>query len=162
MSTMSEPSGTLADLDLHPQALADEYAGLLQFIHLAPVGLIQADREGRIHLMNPKAMQLLAPLIQTVGMTKVTQRDEPLQLFEILNVASTDLHTLFKVFSGQTGMIVNGYQLQLPPRMRRKGSPEALSVTAMLVERSQHGLMVVVTDDTENLRMQRLQASWRR
>jgi len=155
-------TGGMAEPELDPATLANEYAGLLQFIHMAPVGLIQADREGRIHLMNPMAMQLLAPLIQTVGMTKVAQRDEPLQLFEILNVASSDLHTLFKVFSGHSGTIVNNYQLQLPPRMRRKGSPEALSVTAMLVERSQHGLMVVVTDDTENLRMQRLQATWRR
>lgn len=149
-------------VDLDPEALADEYAGLLQFIHLAPVGLIQADSDGTVHMMNPMAMQLLAPLIQAAHLAKPEATSEPLQLFDILDVASSDLRTLCKVFQGQSGVIVNRYQMQLPPRMRRKGSPEALSLTAVVMARSRHGLMVVVSDDTDNLRMQRLQASWQR
>ena len=41
--------------------LGAEYEALIQFLYLAPVGLVQADLRGEIALMNPVAAQLLMP-----------------------------------------------------------------------------------------------------
>ena len=45
--------------------LADEYEALIQFMYMAPVGLVQASMDGEIVMINPISAQLLMP--DTVG-----------------------------------------------------------------------------------------------
>ncbi|MBC8008442.1 MAG: sensor domain-containing diguanylate cyclase, partial [Prolixibacteraceae bacterium] len=42
--------------------LADEHEALIQFLYMAPVGIIQTSINGAIWLMNPISAQLLMPL----------------------------------------------------------------------------------------------------
>ena len=48
----------------HPGSLEifGEHEALIQFLYLAPVGLVQADLDGTIGIINPISAQLLMPL----------------------------------------------------------------------------------------------------
>ncbi|MEK0411432.1 hypothetical protein WNX29_10565, partial [Limosilactobacillus reuteri] len=44
------------------ESLRAEHEALMQFLYLAPVGLVQADLDGEIGMINPISAQLLMPL----------------------------------------------------------------------------------------------------
>jgi hypothetical protein len=151
-----------AELDA-VQDIASEYLAMLQFIHLAPVGLVQTASNGDIQMMNPKAAQLLAPLGFGEG--------EP-NLFDILDKASSDVRALAQVFAGSTGVVCENYRLVLPT-VEDDGdgdgdgdgdqdAPEALGLTILMLTNSPASLMAVITDETNALKLQRLQSTWMR
>ncbi len=143
-----------AELDA-VQDIASEYLALLQFIHLAPVGLVQTAANGDIQMMNPKAAQLLGPLGFGQG--------EP-NLFDILDKASGDIRALTEVFAGNTGVVCENYRLVLPGA-EGEGSqpvPEALGLTILMLTNSPASLMAVITDETNAMKLQRLQSTWMR
>ena len=144
-----------AELDA-VQDIASEYLALLQFIHLAPVGLVQTASNGDIVMMNPKAAQLLAPLGFGEGMPN---------LFDTLDKASSDVRALAQVFSGTTGVVCENYRLVMPAAEDGDGSqsvPEALGLTILMLTNSPASLMAVITDETNALKLQRLQSTWMR
>ena len=52
-----------ADMDADAEGeLAQEYEALIQFVYMAPAGLVQARSDGEIAMINPVAAQLLMPL----------------------------------------------------------------------------------------------------
>jgi hypothetical protein len=137
------------------QDIASEYLALLQFIHLAPVGLVQTAANGDIQMMNPKAAQLLAPLGFGEGM---------LNLFDTLDKASGDIRALAEVFAGSTGVVCENYRILLPAA-EGDGSqpvPEALGLTILMLTNSPASLMAVITDETNAMKLQRLQSTWMR
>jgi hypothetical protein len=137
------------------QDIASEYLAMLQFIHLAPVGLVQTSTTGDIQMMNPKAAQLLAPL----GFG-----DGALNLFDTLDRASSDVRSLVQVFSGNSGVVCENYRLELP-RVNEDDAqyvPEALGLTILLLTNSPASLMAVITDETNAMKLQRMQSSWMR
>ncbi|MEY4766023.1 MAG: hypothetical protein RI907_2696 [Pseudomonadota bacterium] len=136
-----------------PQAeLLAAYQGLLQLVHHLPVGVVQADRDGRIHLMNPKATQMLAPLGFGEG---------ELNLFDILDRASPDLRTLVEVFKGQQGLICENHRIELPTYMQGGARTEVLGLTVTQLLNVAHSLLVVITDETHVERLRRIKASQR-
>lgn len=143
-----------AELDA-VQDIASEYLALLQFIHLAPVGLVQTSSSGEIQMMNPKAAQLLAPLGFGEG--------EP-NFFSIMDKASSDVRALIEVFAGTTGVVCENYRLLMPPLDDDGGQPvpEALGLTILMLTNSPASLMAVITDETNALKLQRLQSTWMR
>jgi GGDEF domain-containing protein len=48
--------------------IAGEYETLLQFLYVAPVGLVQIDAAGEIAMINPLSAQLLMPLTRDAGL----------------------------------------------------------------------------------------------
>ena len=48
--------------------LSAEYEALIQFLYLAPVGLVQLDADGEIAMINPIAAQLLMPHSRNGGL----------------------------------------------------------------------------------------------
>jgi hypothetical protein len=138
-----------------PPDIHSEYQALLQFFHLAPVGLVQTALNGDIHLMNPKAAQLLAPLGFGLGVPN---------LFDILDQASADVRTLVGLFSESSGVVCENYRLDLLHLHRggQRAAPEALGLTLLLLTTSPGTYMAVVTDETAAIKLQRLQATWTR
>jgi hypothetical protein len=151
---MSESSPPSADTEA---ALRAELRGLMQFVHLAPVGLVQASMDGRIALMNPMATQLLAPLDLFDG-------EGELNLFDILDKASPDLRTLVQTFKRTTGVICDRYRILMPELKDHSpaalDAPIALGITALMLPGTLDCLMVVLTDESANIKLQRIKASW--
>src|SRR5450830_1380936 len=83
---------------------AGEYEALLQFMYMAPVGLIEADVHGNILMMNPLSAQLLMPLSVDGGLQN---------LFDSLESVAPDLRHLCSVFPEQKGRICDGIKLHL-------------------------------------------------
>jgi hypothetical protein len=133
--------------------LRAEVSSLMQFVHLVPVGLVQARVDGHIRLMNPMASQLLAPL----GLA-----DSPgeLNLFDVLDKASPDLRTLVQTFKRTTGVICDHYRILMPETQAVLDAPIALGITALMLPGTLDCLMVVLTDESAHIKLQRLKASW--
>ena len=51
--------------------LAEEYEALIQFLYVAPVGLIQTGLDGSIVMINPLSAQLLMPLSRDGGLSNL-------------------------------------------------------------------------------------------
>jgi hypothetical protein len=133
--------------------LRAEVRCLMQFVHLAPVGLVQSRIDGQISLMNPMASQLLAPLGLSDG-------QGALNLFDILDKASPDLRTLVQTFKRTTGVICDHYRVLMPETHSALEAPIALGITALMLPGTLDCLMVVLTDESAHVKLQRLKASW--
>jgi hypothetical protein len=143
---------------LPPIDLAREYQALLQFIHIAPIGLVRCNRAGLVSLMNPMATQLLAPL--DFGDV------EQINIFDVLDHASKDIRTLVQGMKPCVGVLCDNYSIELPHDIHepaKAGAPIALSVTVMQLPDSSAGdLMIVIQDGSAALKMQRLRSTWYR
>ncbi|MBU2285035.1 MAG: sensor domain-containing diguanylate cyclase, partial [Gammaproteobacteria bacterium] len=85
-------------------SIADEYEALLQFLYIAPIGLVQIQNDGEIVLVNPLCAQLLMPL----------SRDGALcNLFTALQDVAPDLGSRVKGFDADYGMICDNVQLHV-------------------------------------------------
>lgn len=69
---------------------AQEYEALLQFLYMAPVGLVQLAADGTILMLNPLSAQLLMPLSRDGELTN---------LFDALAPVAPDLRLLCGQFS---------------------------------------------------------------
>ena len=76
--------------------LGAEYEALIQFLYLAPVGLVQADIHGEIGMMNPVSAQLLMPLSRDGGLDN---------LFVALQDVAPELRTLCRDFGAPSGKV---------------------------------------------------------
>jgi PAS domain-containing protein len=141
------------DPPLDHDELTQEYRVLQQFLHLAPVGLMRLREDGEINVMNPMAAQLLGPLGLDRGETN---------LFDLLEPVSQDIRLLCKTFSDVVGLICDNFRVVLPAASTGADGPWALGITVMRVSAKDDPLMVVVTDQTGALKLQRLQVSFAR
>lgn len=141
------------DPPLDHEELTQEYRVLQQFLHLAPVGLMRLREDGDINVMNPMAAQLLGPLGLDRGETN---------LFDLLEPVSQDIRLLCKTFSDMVGVICDNFRVVLPAASTGADGPWALGITVMRVSAKDDPLMVVVTDQTGALKLQRLQVSFAR
>ncbi|GGY64357.1 sensor domain-containing diguanylate cyclase [Pseudoduganella albidiflava] len=123
--------GASADADL-----AAEHEALMQFLYLAPVGLVQARGDGEITLINPISAQLLMPL----------SRDGCLDnLFTALQDVAPDVRVLCEEFTAPRGRICDGMHIPLHGGGRRN-VPGILSLS--IVKLDAQRLMAVLQDVT--------------
>jgi diguanylate cyclase (GGDEF)-like protein len=130
-------------------ALAAEHEALMQFLYLAPVGLVQTAADGEILMINPISAQLLMPL----------SRDGSLvNLFDALADVAPELRHLCALFARPSGMVCDGLHIQLgagagaaPTRSRR--APQVLSLTLLKLDESR--FMAVLADVSEQVRRER-------
>lgn len=92
---------------------------LLGFIYQTPYGIISADNEGNIDLMNAFASQLLVPLAPTADFN---------QLFSVLDTISPCVVPLIKNFSETSGCLCENYRVAVKPT-NQPGSPCWLDYT---------------------------------
>jgi diguanylate cyclase (GGDEF)-like protein/PAS domain S-box-containing protein len=141
--------------DPHAQ-LAAEHEALMQFLYLAPVGLVQTDGDGEIVIINPISAQLLMPL----------SRDGSLQnLFTALESVAPELRHLCAMFNRPAGMVCDGLHIQVgqaaqlgaaPGQRDAKGmrrGPQVLSLSLMKLDATR--FMAVLQDVSEQVRRER-------
>jgi len=137
--------------DLATGQLAAEHEALMQFLYLAPVGLVQTGIDGEILMINPISAQLLMPL----------QRDGNLvNLFEALRDVAPELRHLCAMFTRSNGMICDGLHIHLNHTgytgggaLRPRRSPQVLSLSLLKLDGER--LMAVLSDVSEQVRRER-------
>ena len=135
------PSG-MPGADAGPD-LAAEHEALMQFLYLAPVGLVQAGADGGITLINPISAQLLMPL----------SRDGCLDnLFTALEDVAPDVRTLCEQFTAPRGRICDGLHIHLHGGGGRAG-PRILALSIVKLDPAR--LMAVLQDVTLQVERER-------
>jgi hypothetical protein len=122
--------------------LAAEHEALMQFLYLAPVGLVQTTADGEILMINPISAQLLMPL----------QRDGNLvNLFDALADVAPELRHLCATFGRPSGMVCDGMHIQLDSgrtggSSADKRATQVLSLSLLKLDGTR--LMAVLSDVT--------------
>jgi diguanylate cyclase (GGDEF)-like protein/PAS domain S-box-containing protein len=119
------------------QGVAAEYEALLQFLYLAPVGLVQTACDGSVMMMNPLAAQLLMPLSRDGGLDN---------LFSVLEPVAPELRNLAESFERASGMICDALRVQLSAGIPGRVDPRMLSVSLIRLDAKR--MMAVLTDVT--------------
>ena len=124
----------------------EEYEALIQFLYLAPVGLVQATLDGEIVMANPISAQLLMPL----------SRDGALDnLFTVLENVAPELRLLTAEFAAPHGMVCDALRSPLAGSVNgARADPKTLSLS--LLKLDENRLMAVLGDVTQAVRRERL------
>ncbi|UVW26961.1 diguanylate cyclase [Massilia sp. H6] len=140
----SHLDGSEHDLVDETAQLRAEHEALIQFLYLAPVGLVQADLDGVIAMMNPISAQLLMPLSRDGGLDN---------LFTALESIAPELRHLCASFDRPSGKICDGMRVRLNPGPSAKDAPQILAIT--LLKLDDQRLMAVIDDITVQVRRER-------
>jgi diguanylate cyclase (GGDEF)-like protein/PAS domain S-box-containing protein len=124
--------------------ISNDLECLTQFLYLAPIGLIQAELNGEITMVNPLCSQYLMPLSQDGCMSN---------LFDALKTVAPDLQSRVKDFQPESGTICDEMHLTI----RSNGLPNTelkiLSLNLLKVDASR--LMAVINDVTTSVQRER-------
>ncbi len=134
----------MGDVTPHAGApdLAAENEALLEFLYVAPVGLMELSSEGEINIMNPLAAQLLIPIAGAQSLTN---------LFLALEDCAPDLRFMVSAFAEPRGVVCDGRRLHVGQSTDR--TPRILACTVIKVDATR--LMVVLTDVSEQVAQER-------
>ena len=127
--------------------VVEEYEALIQFLYLAPVGLVQATLDGAIVMANPISAQLLMPL----------SRDGALDnLFTVLENVAPELRLLTAEFAAPHGMVCDALRIPLAGNGSgdARADPKTLSLSLLKLDDAR--LMAVLGDVTQAVRRERL------
>ena len=125
-------------------SIEEDYEALIQFLYMAPIGLLQARMDGEILMVNPLCAQLLMPL----------SRDGELSnLYTALESVAPDLRSRVDDFTSTHGMICEGWQLRVAADPHKKTSRSILALT--LLKLDEQRLMAVIGDVTESVQRER-------
>jgi diguanylate cyclase (GGDEF)-like protein/PAS domain S-box-containing protein len=122
---------------------SEEHEALIQFLYLAPVGLVQAANDGEIVMMNPISAQLLMPLARDGSLSN---------LFSALEGVAPELRLLCAEHGQARGLICAGRYIYLDTG-GPENSPRILSLTLLKLDASR--LMAVLDDVTQQVRRER-------
>lgn len=134
-----------AMLEIPADDLAREHEALLQFLYLAPVGLVQIRPDGEIVMINPLSAQFLMPLSRDGALTN---------LYVALEDVAPDLRHQVRQFAAPYGAVCDGLRLQLRPSSRDAREPQFLSLSLLKLDDTL--LMAVINDISEQVRRERL------
>lgn len=125
--------------------LQREHDELLQFLYACPVGLIQADLDGTMTMLNPMAMQLLLPL----GAEART-----MNLFAAFAGCAPELRHIVQQFGGAHGPICHGHRIHVG---RGPASISAMPhvLTCTIVKLNGQRLMATLEDVSERVAQER-------
>jgi diguanylate cyclase (GGDEF)-like protein/PAS domain S-box-containing protein len=126
--------------------LADEHEALMQFLYMAPVGLVQARADGEIVMVNPLSAQLLLPLAPDGDLSN---------LYAALAALVPDLAQRVAAFPHRHGKVCDAMLLQVPPAPHAgpAAGPGVLSLTLLKLDAAR--LMAVLADVTEAVQRER-------
>ncbi len=125
-------------------ALEDEYEALLQFLYIAPIGLLQARRDGEIVMVNPLCAQLLMPLSQDGDLSN---------LYTVLGGLAPDLRARVDGFQGPYGLVCEGWQLCVLADPPQRPKRSVLSLTVLKLDEQR--VMAVLSDVTQSVERER-------
>lgn len=113
----------------------DEYEALLQFLYMAPIGIVQTRLDGEILMANPLCAQLLMPLSSDGSLDN---------LFTALQPIAPDLLQRAKAFAASHGMVCEGLQMQV--NAGQPGGKDAQVLSLSLLKLDETRLMAVLSD----------------
>jgi diguanylate cyclase (GGDEF)-like protein/PAS domain S-box-containing protein len=143
-SALSAP-GTDAPYDVATEgSLEEEYEALLQFLYLAPVGLLQMRADGDVVMINPLCAQLLMPLSRTGGLSN---------LFQVLQNVAPDLSLRVSEFAPLHGKVCDALHLQIDSGLPGRRDPQVLSLTLLKLDAER--LMAVIDDVSASVKRDR-------
>ena len=125
-------------------SVEEEYEALIQFLYIAPIGLLQARMDGEILMVNPLCAQLLMPLSRDGNLNN---------LYAALETVAPDLRSRVQAFEGSHGMICEGWQLRVAADPAQKTGRRILALT--LLKLDEHRLMAVLGDVTQSVQRER-------
>lgn len=114
-----------------------EYEALVQFMYLAPVGLLQARRNGEILMINPRCAQWLMPLSQDGCLDN---------LYTALAGLVPDLSERVDACTSAQGMVCEGLALCLTPTPGDRRHARHLTLSLMKLDEDR--VMAVLNDVT--------------
>ncbi|MBC7727912.1 MAG: diguanylate cyclase [Microbacteriaceae bacterium] len=122
----------------------EEYEALLQFMYMAPVGLMQTRHDGEILMVNPLCAQLLMPL---------SRDGELANLFTLLAGVAPDLRHRTQAFEAPHGMVVEALRLQVGAGQPDRRDARVMSLSLLKLDGER--LMAVLSDITEVVKRER-------
>ncbi len=114
-----------------------DYESLLQFMYMAPVGLVQMQADGHIVMINPYTANLLLP---------IAPNGDLLNLFTTLEDIAPELQNLCTSFTKKRGQICDSLRVQLTAGIPGKEDAKFLAFTLLKLDMDR--IMVVITDTT--------------
>jgi predicted signal transduction protein with EAL and GGDEF domain len=131
------------------ESLRAEHEALMQFLYLAPVGLVQSSIDGEIVMINPISAQLLMPLSPDGCLTN---------LFTALEGVAPQVKRLAAAFDQPSGVVCEALRVPLGADNSAPGAPQVLSISLLKLDAGR--LMAAITDATFDI--QREQENLRR
>ena len=119
----------------------DDYEALIQFLYVAPIGLVQTSIDGEISMINAVSAQLLMPLSPDASLDN---------LFNALETVAPDLRQLIARFDPPRGMVCDARHIALPANERHASAPEMLSLSILKLDGSR--LIAVISDITSQFK----------
>ena len=115
--------------------LNTDYEMLLQFMYMAPVGLVQMQINGHILMINPLSAQLLLPIRPNSDLTN---------FFQTLEDTAPELRNLCANFKKKRGQICDGLRVQLSAGIPGKEDAKYLAFTLLKLDIDR--IIAVITD----------------
>ena len=134
-------SSTPAELD------NDAHQALLQFLYMAPVGLVQTSADGVVELMNPMAASLLMALAPDASLDN---------LFEVIAPTAPQLRTRAAEFRGAFGSVCEPVLIALPTSAGDVGST-ARTMSLALFKLDESRMMAMLRDATDEVAREKRQ-----
>lgn len=123
----------------------ENYEALLQFLYLAPVGLIQTNSDGEVALINPLSAQLLMPLSREGNLDN---------LFDVLGEVAPDLRHMATSFGRSNGPVCENNHLYI--HASKDGLPGTQVLSLSLYKLDSSRFMAVLSDVTLQVKRDRL------
>ena len=121
-------------------SIEDDYEALIQFLYMAPIGLLQARIDGEILMVNPLCAQLLMPLSPDGGLSN---------LYTALEGLAPDLRSRVQAYPESHGMVFEGLQLRVPADPRHRTDSRILALTLLKLDGQR--VMAVLGDVTQSV-----------
>ena len=121
-------------------SLEEDYEALVQFLYMAPIGLVQARLDGEILMVNPLCAQLLLPLSREGALSN---------LFTALEAVAPDLRHRVAAFEPSHGMVCDGLQLRVTLNPADRRAVQYLSLTLLKLDAGR--IMAVLGDVTQQV-----------
>jgi diguanylate cyclase (GGDEF)-like protein/PAS domain S-box-containing protein len=127
-----------------PTGPEEEYEALLQFLYMAPIGLVQMRIDGEVVMINPLCAQLLMPLSTDGGLSN---------LFQVLENVAPDLPHRTRAFAPMHGKICDALHLQIDSGVPGQRDPQVFALT--LLKLDEERLMAVIDDVSVSVKRER-------
>ena len=125
-------------------SIEEAYEALIQFLYIAPIGLLQARIDGEILMVNPLCAQLLMPLSRDGDFSN---------LYTALESVAPDLRSRVQAFEGPHGMVCENWELRIAADPSAKAGRRILALT--LLKLDEQRLMAVLGDVTLSVQRER-------
>lgn len=122
----------------------EEYEALLQFMYMAPIGLVQTLADGEITMINPLCAQLLMPL---------SPDGQLANLFTALEAVVPDLRQRVQDFADAHGTVCDALQVPIATGQPGRRQSQVLALTLLKLDAER--LMAVISDVTQSVRRDR-------